>query len=1102
MAKVKDYLINSVDSQEKNLDILVNPSIPKPTEVPLIEGFTALDENALLSFHTEWSFSFDLADLKFIQDYFIQEKRNPTETELKVLDTYWSDHCRHTTFFTELKDIQFAGDLAYKLEEIFNRYLALRKELGREHKPISLMDIGTIAAKYLRANGKLDDLVITDEINACTIEIEVDVEGEKQAWYLLFKNETHNHPTEIEPFGGASTCVGGAIRDPLSGRAFVYQAMRVTGSGDPRERIENTLEGKLPQKKITKMAAKGFASYGNQIGLATSQIAEIYDPGYKAKRMEVGYVAGAVPKDWVRREAPVTGDRVIMVGGKTGRDGVGGASGSSKVQDETSINTLSAEVQKGDAVEERKIQRLFRKPEVTKLIKKCNDFGAGGVSVAIGEIADSLNINLDKLPTKYAGLNGTELAISESQERMAVVVEAKDVTAFVEYASQENLLAVEVAEVTDSGRMQIFWRGEMIVDLDREFLDTAGTQKTMHAKAVSNSYVETQAITPLANDQFKKELSQLNVASQKGLIENFDSHVGRTTVLMPLGGKYLKTPSLASVNTIPVLNKSTDTVAISTWGFSVDLANKNPFLMGAYAVVESLAKLVAAGGNHKDARLSFQEYFEKLGADAEKWGKPLQALLGALEAQLEFETAAIGGKDSMSGTFDNIHVPPTLISFACAVGELKNIISPEIKGKENFLYLAGHQATASGLPNYDQLNKTYADIHQHIKKGTIISAQTIKDGGLASAVFKMAVGNGIGADINYGNDCFKPQIGSLILESKTELTGYELLGKTGGSDLTINGETFKLAELTSAWEGTLESIFPSKTTANTKESNSKFQDSSANTLETNNSKLETVRVFIPIFPGTNCEYESEHVFVDAGADVHTRLFTNYNEQAVSESIAAFVEQINASNIMMIPGGFSAGDEPDGSAKYIVSVLKNPAIKDAVHALLKRGGLMLGICNGFQALVKSGLLPYGEIRDLDDTSATMTFNNIGRHISQTAHVEVKSDKSPWLAGMQGKKYIVPFSHGEGRFYANDAMVKELATNGQIATQYIDFEGNVALDMPYNPNGSVHGIEGITDATGQIYGRMGHPERYRKGLMKNIPEMEFMDIFKNGVEWFKG
>ena len=1101
LAKVKDYVINSVDSQEKNLDILVNPPIPKPTVVPIIEGFTALDESALLAFHKEWSFSFDLADLKFIQTYFQNEKRNPTETELKVLDTYWSDHCRHTTFFTELKDIQFAGDLAYKLEEIFNRYLALRKELGREHKPISLMDIGTIAAKYLRANGKLDDLVITDEINACTIEIEVDVEGEKQAWYLLFKNETHNHPTEIEPFGGASTCVGGAIRDPLSGRAFVYQAMRVTGSADPRERIEDTLEGKLPQKKITKTAAKGFASYGNQIGLATSQIAEVYDPGYKAKRMEVGYVAGAVPKDWVRREAPETGDRVIMVGGKTGRDGVGGASGSSKVQDETSINTLSAEVQKGDAVEERKIQRLFRKPEVTKLIKKCNDFGAGGVSVAIGEIADSLNINLDKLPTKYTGLNGTELAISESQERMAVVVEAKDVETFIAYASQENLLAVDVAEVTDSGRMQIFWRGEMIVDLDREFLDTAGTQKTMHAKAVSNSYAETQVITPLTNEQFKKELSQLNVASQKGLIENFDSHVGRTTVLMPLGGKYLKTPSLASVNTIPVLNKSTDTVAISTWGFSVDLANKNPFLMGAYAVVESLAKLVAAGGNHKDARLSFQEYFEKLGADAEKWGKPLQALLGALEAQLEFETAAIGGKDSMSGTFDNIQVPPTLISFACAVGELKNIISPEIKGEGNYLYLAEHQATASGLPNYDLLNKTYADIHQHIKKGTILSAQTIKDGGLASAVFKMAVGNGIGADINYERDCFKPQIGSLILESKTELAGYELLGKTGGSDLTINSEIFNLGELTTAWEGTLEPIFPSKTPS-PKDSNSKFQALNNETLlKTNNSKLTTPRVFIPIFPGTNCEYESEHVFVDAGADVHTRLFTNYSEEAISESIAAFVEQINAANIMMIPGGFSAGDEPDGSAKYIVSVLKNPAIKDAVHALLKRGGLMLGICNGFQALVKSGLLPYGEIRDLDDTSATMTFNSIGRHISQTAHVEVKSDKSPWLAGMKGKKYIVPFSHGEGRFYADDAMVKELAANGQIATQYIDFEGNVALDMPYNPNGSVHGIEGITDATGQIYGRMGHPERYRKGLMKNIPEMEFMDIFKNGVEWFK-
>ena len=1100
--KVKEYVINSVDSQEKDLSVLVNPPIPKPTEVPIIDGFTGFDEHALQAFHKAWSFSFDLADLKFIQTYFQNENRNPTETELKVLDTYWSDHCRHTTFFTELKDVQFAGDLAYKLEEIFNRYLALRKELGREHKPISLMDIGTIAAKYLRANGKLDDLVITDEINACTIEIEVDVEGEKQAWYLLFKNETHNHPTEIEPFGGASTCVGGAIRDPLSGRAFVYQAMRVTGSADPRERIEDTLEGKLPQKKITKTAAKGFASYGNQIGLATSQIAEVYDPGYKAKRMEVGYVAGAVPKDWVRREAPEKGDRVIMVGGKTGRDGVGGASGSSKVQDETSINTLSAEVQKGDAVEERKIQRLFRKPEVTKLIKKCNDFGAGGVSVAIGEIADSLNIDLDKLPTKYAGLNGTELAISESQERMAVVVEAKDVGAFIEYASQENLLAVEVAEVTDSGRMQIFWRGEMIVDLDREFLDTAGTEKTMHAKAVSDSYVETQVIAPLTNEQFKKELAQLNVASQKGLIENFDSHVGRTTVLMPLGGKHLKTPALASVNTIPVLNKSTDTVAISTWGFSVELANKNPLLMGAYAVVESLAKLVAAGGNHKDARLSFQEYFEKLGEDAEKWGKPLQALLGALEAQLEFETAAIGGKDSMSGTFDNIHVPPTLISFACAVGELKNIISPEIKGEGNYLYLAEHQADASGVPNYVQLNKTYVDIHSHIKNGTIISAQTIKDGGLASAVFKMVVGNGIGADINYGKDCFKPQIGSLIVESTTKLEGYELLGKTGSEDLTINGETFNVAELTAAWEGTLEPIFASKVVrGDTNKTIVKGLALADTPLKANNSKQSTPRVFIPIFPGTNCEYETEHVFVDAGADVHTRLFTNYSEDAISESISAFVEEINAANIVMIPGGFSAGDEPDGSAKYIVSVLKNPAIKDAVHALLKRGGLMLGICNGFQALVKSGLLPYGEIRDLDETSATMTFNNIGRHISQTAHVEVMSDQSPWLQGMKGKKYIVPFSHGEGRFYASDEMVKELAGNGQIATQYIDFEGNVALDMPYNPNGSVHGIEGITDATGQIYGRMGHPERYRKGLMKNIPEMAFMDIFKNGVEWFK-
>jgi phosphoribosylformylglycinamidine synthase len=1100
LAELKNYLINSVDSREKNLDILMKPSIPQPENVPTISGFIDLDETGLAALHKEWSFSFDLADLKFTQDYFKSENRNPTETELKVLDTYWSDHCRHTTFFTELKDITFEGDLANKIEEIFDRYLALRKELGREHKPISLMDIGTIAAKYLRANGKLDDLVITDEINACTIEIEVDVEGEKQAWYLLFKNETHNHPTEIEPFGGASTCVGGAIRDPLSGRAFVYQAMRVTGSADPREPIADTLEGKLPQKKITKTAAKGYSSYGNQIGLATSHVAELYDPGYKAKRMEVGYVAGAVPKDWVLRETPVTGDRVIMVGGKTGRDGVGGASGSSKVQDQTSINTLSAEVQKGDAVEERKIQRLFRKQEVTKLIKKCNDFGAGGVSVAIGEIADSLNINLDKLPTKYAGLNGTELAISESQERMAVVVEAKDVAKFIAHASQENLLAVEVAEVTDSGRMQIFWRGEMIVDLDRIFLDTAGTKKSMKTKVVSNQYGGIQSFNSLTIEQFKKELSQLNVASQKGLIENFDSHVGRTTVLMPLGGKYLKTPALASVNTIPVLNKSTDTVAISSWGFSTTMANENPFLMGAYAVVESLANLVASGGNHKSARLSFQEYFERLGTDAEKWGMPLQALLGALEAQLEFETAAIGGKDSMSGTFENISVPPTLISFVCAVGELKNIISPEIKEAGNYLYLAKHDTQAGGIPNYNQLNQVYADVHQYVCSGTIVSAQTIKEGGLAASVFKMMVGNGIGANINYGRDCFASQIGSLILESTKELEGYELLGKTEGDSLTINGEQFNTAELLAAWEGTLEPIFPSKTT-DTNSETSRMASNAVNSL-TKNEGVETPKVFIPIFPGTNCEYETEHVFVDAGADVQTILFRNYSEEAIVESISAFVTELNTANILMIPGGFSAGDEPDGSAKYIVSVLKNPDVKEAVHGLIARGGLVLGICNGFQALVKSGLLPYGEIRDVDETSATMTFNSIGRHISQTAHVEVMSDKSPWLHGMKGKKYIVPFSHGEGRFYANDAMVKDLAANGQIATQYIDFEGSVALDMPYNPNGSVHGIEGVTDASGQIYGRMGHPERFRKGLMKNIPEMEFMDIFKNGVEWFKG
>ncbi len=1103
LKKIKDYLINSVDSQEKELAVLQEPSIPLPSEVPVIEGFISFSEDELKAMHKAWSFSFDLDDLKFIQNYFQTVKRNPTETELKVLDTYWSDHCRHTTFFTELTDIAFEGSLARKIEEVFNRYLAIRKELGREAKPISLMDIGTIAAKYLRKHGKLDDLVITDEINACTIEIEVDVDGKKEPWYLLFKNETHNHPTEIEPFGGASTCIGGAIRDPLSGRAFVYQAMRVTGSGNPLEKIEDTLEGKLPQKKITKTAAKGYSSYGNQIGLPTTHVSEIYDQGYKAKRMEVGFVAGAVPVDWVRREQPATGDRVIMVGGKTGRDGVGGATGSSKVHDETSINTLSAEVQKGDAVEERKIQRLFRKPQVTRLIKKCNDFGAGGVSVAIGEIADSLLINLDKLPTKYAGLNGTELAISESQERMAVVVEAKDVEAFIAAAAAENLLAVEVAEVTDSGRMQVYWKGNKIVDLDREFLDTAGTLKHMHAKVVSESFAESQEITPLTQAQFNTELASLNVASQKGLIENFDSHVGRTSVLMPLGGKNLKTPALASVQTLPVLHGTTNTVSLATWGYSTAMANQNPFLMGAYAVVESLSKLVASGGDYKKARLSFQEYFERLGGDAVKWGKPLQALLGALEAQLEFETAAIGGKDSMSGTFENISVPPTLISFACAVGELKDIISPELKNAGNKLYLFEHKPVAEGIPNYKLLREGYTKIHELIKTGKVISAQTIKEGGLACSLFKMSVGNGLGAEINYATDVFKPQIGSLILESTEELEGFILLGKVTESGLSINGEAFDIKELTQAWEGTLESIFPSKTKHIVNESvrvPTNKDDTNKQPI-TNNKQPLTPTVFIPIFPGTNCEYETEQVFEQAGAEVRTALFTNQTEEQIEQSISAFETEINAANIMMIPGGFSAGDEPDGSAKFIVAVLKNPRIKEAVHALLKRGGLMLGICNGFQALVKSGLLPYGEIRDLDDSSATMTFNSIGRHISQTAQVQVVSDKSPWLKGMKGEKFIIPFSHGEGRFYASDEMVANLAVNGQIATQYIDNEGNVALNMPHNPNGSVHGIEGITDASGQIYGRMGHPERYRNGLMKNIPEIAFMDIFKNGVEWFQ-
>ncbi len=1117
--EVKKLLINTVDARQKNMEALKIPQNPVPEDVPVIDGFIDIDGEELQAFYKEWEFSFGLDDLGFIQDYFKKEQRNPTETELKVLDTYWSDHCRHTTFMTELENIEFNGDFKETLEEIFQRYLQIRKDLGREHKPISLMDFGTIAAKYFRAEGKLENLVISDEINACTIEIEAEIDGEKEPWYLLFKNETHNHPTEIEPFGGASTCVGGAIRDPLSGRAFVYQAMRITGSANPLEPIENTREGKLPQRKITKEAASGYSSYGNQIGLATSLVNEIYHEGYKAKRMEVGFVMGAAPVDWVKRENPSIGDKVIVLGGKTGRDGVGGATGSSKTQTIDAIDKMSAEVQKGDAVQERKIQRLFRKPEATTLIKKSNDFGAGGVSVAIGEIAEGVKVNLDALPVKYDGLNGTELAISESQERMAVVIAPENVAEFIRLANEENILAVEVGEVTDKNRLEISYKGRKIVDLDRDFLDTAGCSKK------NDATVDLKPLPKKENKEFNQEnfistLKELNVASQKGLIEKFDSTVGQTTVLLPLGGKNQFTPALSSVHTLPVLGRNSQTVSMASWGYSPELSSENTLIGGAYAVVESVSRIVGSGGKREDIRLSFQEYYESLGDDPKKWGKPLSSLMGALDAQLELEIAAIGGKDSMSGTFEELTVPPTLISFAAAPGHISNVISPEFKRSGHFVYLFEHKPQENGMPNYEQLRDTYEEIHQLIKDETIVSAQIIKNGGLVTALAQMSFGNNVGADIETNLPMFKPMLGSLLLETTEELDQFTKLGTISFDDqLTINGQTFVINDLLKAWLSTFEELFPTGIKEALAEFTEEMEDATRNGATiagaeiTEEDRLKDdqhdrhavvdgkPKVVLPIFFGTNCEYETQKVFEEAGAEVNSFIFNNLNQEYLEKSVEKFTSLLNHAQIMVLSGGFSAGDEPDGSAKFIVSVLKNPRIKDAVHGLIARGGLILGICNGFQALIKSGLVPYGEIRTLDENSPTLAHNKIGRHISQMVDVKVVNDHSPWLRGMKDKIYRIPISHGEGRFSVKDDVLQVLIANGQVATQYVDAIGEPSIDMPFNPNGSYMGVEGITDKTGRIFGRMGHPERYRKGLLCNIPDAAFMDIFKNGVEYFK-
>lgn len=1106
LVKIKDLLINKVESQEKDLTKLQIPAEETPDPVKTHDGFIHFTTPQLQDFYSQHGFAFGFDDLEFIQNYFKSENRNPTETELKVLDTYWSDHCRHTTFETELTDIQFEGAFKDTLDQIFNDYLEKRKFLGREAKPISLMDLATVCARYFHKTGKLENLVVSDEINACTIEIEAEFDGKKEPWYLLFKNETHNHPTEIEPFGGASTCLGGAIRDPLSGRAFVFQAMRLTGAADVLEPVSETLPGKLPQRTITKQAANGYSSYGNQIGLATTHVSEIYDEGYKAKRMEVGFVAGAVPKNWVRREKPAVGDVVIVLGGATGRDGVGGATGSSKEQDETSIHTLSTEVQKGNAVEERKIQRLFRNPEVTTLIKKSNDFGAGGVSVAIGEIADSLEINLDVLPLKYDGLNGTELAISESQERMAVVIEEKDKEKFIRFCEQENIQAVEIAKVTDSGRMQMFWNGQKIVDLSRNFLDTSGCSKKQDAKINHLQEIKSENIN-FNEENFLKILAGKNVASQKGLVEMFDSTVGGTTVAMPFGGKYQLTETEGSVQTLPVLNaENVETVSFASWGFDAEISKQNSLVGASLAVVESVAKIVALGGNFRNIRLSFQEYFEKLGTNPEKWGKPLASLLGAYDAQMNFGLAAIGGKDSMSGTYQDINVPPTLISFACANGEKSTVISPEFKKAGNFIYHFRNEFNENGLPNYERLISVFDLIHENIKSKKVVSVKTVKDGGVAVAVAKMTFGNKLGAEISVDEKLLlEKNIGDFIIESTEKIDDnlLQYIGEVKNENvLIINKLEFEIEKLLQVNYNTFEELFPTKEKEKmVVEIDEDLNSTEPRTIFIKKHNIAKPRVFVPTFPGTNCEYETQNAFRKEGADVHSLPLLNLNNELLNKSIDNWVKEIQQSQILVFSGGFSAGDEPDGSAKFIVNVLKNQKMKDAVHELLARDGMILGICNGFQALVKSGLLPYGEIRDLDENSPTLAHNAIGRHISQMVNVKVANDDSPWLKGTKGQLFTIPISHGEGRFMASEEVLTELYKNGQIATQYVDFDGNIAHGMPFNPNNSLFGIEGITSQDGKIFGRMGHPERFTEGLLKNIPTANYHNIFRNGVEYFK-
>ena len=1119
---IKNHCINPVDSRETGMEKpeTLETHFDEPEDVKIFEGFQEMPEEELKKLYDSLNLAMTFKDFLHIQKYYKnEEKRDPSVTEIRVLDTYWSDHCRHTTFSTELKHVTFGeGDYRKPMEATYEEYLQDHKEIfkGRTDKFVCLMDLALMAMRKLKKEGKLEDQEESDEINACSIVVPVEIDGKTEEWLVNFKNETHNHPTEIEPFGGAATCLGGAIRDPLSGRTYVYQAMRVTGAADPTVSVKETLKGKLPQKKIVRSAAHGYSSYGNQIGLATGYVKEIYHPDYVAKRMEIGAVMGAAPRNAVKRENSDPGDIIILLGGRTGRDGIGGATGSSKVHTEASIEVCGAEVQKGNAPTERKIQRMFRRPEVSSLIKKCNDFGAGGVSVAIGELAPGLRVNLDKAPKKYAGLDGTEIAISESQERMAVVVDPKDVEEFLGYAKEENLEAVEVAVVTESPRLVLIWRGKEIVNISRAFLDTNGahqeTDVYVEIPSKKDSFFKREEVADV-KAKWLETLKDLNCCSQKGLVEMFDSSIGAGSVLMPYGGKYQLTETQAMVAKLPVLKGKTDTVTMMSYGFDPYLSSWSPYHGAVYAVLESVSRIVAGGGDYSKIRFTFQEYFRRMTEDPKRWSQPFAALLGAYSAQLGFGLPSIGGKDSMSGSFNEIDVPPTLVSFAVDVASDKNIVTPELKKAGNKLVLVKIQKDEYDLPDYAQVMDQYGKFHEDIKAGRIVSSYALDAKGLAAAVSKMAFGNGLGVKIEHSvdkRDLFEEGFGCIVAEVPAEKVGelavtYTLVGEVLAEPvLCYSDMKLTLADAETAWKSTLEKVFKTVSGEGTK--GEEYPDTcyQAEKVYVCKNKIARPRVFIPVFPGTNCEYDSTKAFERAGADVDVKVFKNLTAEDIRDSVNIFEKSIDQAQIIMFPGGFSAGDEPDGSAKFFATAFQNAKIKEAVMRLLnERDGLALGVCNGFQALIKLGLVPYGEIRGQKEDSPTLTFNTIGRHISKMVYTKVVSNKSPWLALAElGKTYAIPASHGEGRFVADEEWLKKLFANGQVATRYVDADGNLCVENEeWNVNGSYAAIEGITSPDGRVFGKMGHAERRGDSVAINIYGDQDMKIFESGVAYFK-